>query len=71
VRGLRDVPGSQPLGIWEKSDQLLIKLLEGFLPEKYKRRGAVELSGTGGAAIDIVQRLQAARARMAQMPVAG
>jgi hypothetical protein len=70
----RDVPGAPPLGIWKKSDYLLAMLLRGAMPEKYGFRGAVELSGAGGGAIEVVQRLQAARARlarMAQMPAEG
>jgi hypothetical protein len=65
VRGMRDVPGAQPLGIWEKSDQLLITLLKGFMRHKYGSLGSLEVSGPGGGDIEIVQRMQAARRRLA------
>ena len=61
---MRGVPGSEPLGLWKKSDQLLIKLLSGFMRQKYGSLGSLEVSGPDGAAIEIVQRLQAARQRM-------
>jgi hypothetical protein len=70
----RDVPGAPPLGRWKKSDYLLGMMLRGAMPEKYGFRRAVELTGTGGGAIEVVERLQAARrraAQMAQMPLAG
>jgi hypothetical protein len=70
VRAWRDVPGAPPLGLWKKSDKLLMFLLRGWMPEKYGFRGAVELSGAGGGAIEVVERLQAARRRAAQMAAA-
>lgn len=44
---------AKPLGVWKKSDQLLIVLLKGAMPDKYRERGAVELSGPGGNAINV------------------
>lgn len=62
VRAWRDKPGARPLGIWRKSDALLMFLLRGMMPEKYKYFTSVEL---GGGPMEIVARLQAARARVA------
>ena len=62
--GWRDVPGSKPLGLWKKSDALLMFRLRGEYPEKYRPYGSVELTGPGGGPIEIVERLQAARARV-------
>lgn len=62
--GYRDVPGSKPLGLWKKSDALLMFRLRGEYPEKYRPYGSVELTGPGGGPIEIVERLQAARARV-------
>jgi hypothetical protein len=64
-RAWRDKPGAAPLGTWRKSDTLLALLLRGWMREKYGMHGSLELSGPGGAPIEIVQRLNAARARMA------
>jgi hypothetical protein len=44
----------------EYSDQLLVLLLKGFLPEKYRERTTVEHSGS----IDLVERLTAAKQRL-------
>ena len=68
--GWRDVPGSHPLGVWKKSDLLLALRLRGEMPEKYRPYGSVELTGPGGGPIEIVERLNAARARVraAQQP---
>jgi hypothetical protein len=63
----RDVPNAPPLGMWKKSDYLLGMLLRGAMPEKYGLRGALEVSGPGGGAIEIVQRLNAGRARVLRM----
>jgi hypothetical protein len=65
VRAWRDVPGAPPLGVYKKSDALMLRLLSGFMPEKYRANASVELSGPHGGPIEIVQRLNAARARMA------
>jgi hypothetical protein len=63
----RDKPGAAPFGIWRKSDTLLMFVMRARMPEKYGFRGAMELSGPGGGAIEIVERLQAARRRLASM----
>jgi hypothetical protein len=69
--GYRDVPGSKPLGLWKKSDALLMFRLRGEYPEKYRPYGSMELTGPGGGPIEIVERLQAARARvLAAQPAA-
>jgi hypothetical protein len=65
VRAWRDKPGAQPLGIWRKSDALTALLLRGRMREKYGMHGSMELTGPGGGPLEIVQRLNAARARMA------
>jgi hypothetical protein len=67
VRAWRDVPGAMPLGIWKKSDSLLIRLLCSFLPEKYGWRGAVEVTGAAGGPIELVERLNRARSRAAAL----
>jgi len=46
-------------------DYLLAVLLRVAMPKKYCIRGALEVTGAAGAAIEIVHRLQAARAPMA------
>jgi hypothetical protein len=62
--GFRDVPGAKPLGLWKKSDALLMFRLRGEMPQKYRPYGSVELTGPNGGPIEIVERLQAARARV-------
>jgi hypothetical protein len=47
----------------EFSDAVLMFLLKGFKPDKYRERGSVELTGAGGGPIEIVERLNAARKR--------
>jgi hypothetical protein len=42
-----------PLAIQEYSDQLLMFLLKGFKPTKYKERGALEVSGPDGSPIAV------------------
>ena len=66
-REWRDVPGALPFGIWRKSDTLLIHLSRGLMPEKYGMRGALEVYGPQGGPIEIVERLNAGRARLAAM----
>ena len=66
-RGWRDVPGSRPLGVWKKSDMLLLATLRAAKPERYRQTGAFELTGPGGGPIEIVERLNAARSRMAAL----
>ena len=44
----------QPVGTVQKySDTLLIFLLKGALPDKYRERYAAEISGPGGAPIEV------------------
>jgi hypothetical protein len=71
VLGWRDVPGAMPLGTWKKSDGLLMFLLRGFMPVKYRQQGSLEVSGVGGGPIEIgiVERLNAARNRLAAQKV--
>lgn len=57
---------SPPVAVRKYSDTLLQFLLKGFRPEKYRDRGSVELTGAGGGPIELVERLAAARQRMAQ-----
>jgi hypothetical protein len=63
----RDVQGAAPLGVWRKSDKLLALLLRGLMPEKYGMRGSLELAGPGHGPIEIVERLEAARRRAAEL----
>lgn len=65
----RFVNGKQ-LGVWKKSDALLVTLLKGARPDKYRERGLFEVTGKGGGAvsIEIVERLKAARQRTAPAP---
>jgi hypothetical protein len=69
VTAWRDVPGAPPLGVWKKSDGLMMFLLRGFMPQKYRQQGSLELSGPGGGPIEIgvVERLNAARNRLAAL----
>lgn len=67
VMGWRDVPGSKPIGTWKKSDALIMFRLRGELPDKYRQYGSMELTGPGGGPIEIVERLNAARARVAAL----
>jgi hypothetical protein len=60
----RDKPGAAPLGVYRKSDGLLMFLLRGRMPEKYGRQ-ALEVTGPQGGPIEIVERLNAARLRIA------
>jgi hypothetical protein len=68
--GVRDVPGSRPLGVWKKSDQLLALRLRAEMPERYRQYGSMELTGPGGGPIEIVERLKAGRARVAALAAA-
>jgi hypothetical protein len=63
----RDKPGSRPLGIWRKSDRLLMFWLRAWKPERYRTSAAVELTGPDGGPLEIVERLNAARARMRRL----
>jgi hypothetical protein len=64
---LRDIPGAKPLGIYRPSDKLLIFLLRALKPETYRQSAAIELSGSDRGSIEIVERLNAARARMRRL----
>ena len=66
----RDKPGAAPLGVHRVNASLLMFLLRGRMPEKYGR-AALEVTGPGGGPIEIVQRMQAARQRMARLAVIG
>jgi hypothetical protein len=57
-----------PVGTWKKSDAVLMFLLKGFKPDKYRERGSVEVTGAGGGPIEIVERLNAARKRRDETP---
>jgi hypothetical protein len=70
VRAWRDKPGARPLGTYRKSDALMMMMLRGAMPGKYRQSAALELSGPGGGPIEIVKRLQAAHARMAALRAA-
>ena len=65
VRAWRDVPRERPFGIWKRSEMLHALLLRSFLPDRYRQTGQIELTGAGGGAIEIVERLNAGRARLA------
>ena len=58
--------GKRPLGVMKLSDKLLEFLLRGNKPETYREARTVEISGPGGGPIEIVERLNAARKRMAK-----
>jgi hypothetical protein len=45
------VYGRKPLVIQKYSDALMIFLLKGFRPDKYRERGSVEVTGKDGGAI--------------------
>lgn len=65
VMGIRDVPGSSPIGTWVKSDALLMFRQRGRFA-RY-RQNFTEITGPGGGPIEIgiVERLNAARNRLA------
>ncbi len=63
----RPIYGKKPLGVMKLSDRLLEFLLKGAKPETYRDRGTVELTGAGGGPIEIVERLNAARSRLAKL----
>lgn len=60
--------GKVPYGVMKKSDRLLEFLLRGGKPDVYRDRGQVEVTGAGGGPIEIVERLTAARQRLAKKP---
>lgn len=45
--------GAKPLTVRKYDSGLLHKLLDGFLPERYKKRGAVEVTGANGGPIKL------------------
>jgi hypothetical protein len=49
------VYGKKPLGLREYSDTLLMFLLKGLLPERYRDRVKAEISGPAGGPIPIEQ----------------
>jgi hypothetical protein len=65
VRAWRDVPGSRPLGTYRKSEMLHAQLLRAHIPAF--RSSTVEVTGAGGGPVElsIVERLNAARNRLA------
>lgn len=65
VRAWRNVPGAKPYGIYKRSEAVMLRLLAGFMPEKYRATASVEVSGPGGGPLEIVRRLNAARDRAA------
>lgn len=54
---------SKPLTVRKFSDPLLMFLLKGFRPDKYRDNSKVEISGS----VDIVERLAAARKRLGSL----
>lgn len=56
----------KPLGTWRKSDALLMFLLRGNMRDKYGA-GALEVTGANGGPVEIIERLNAARARAARI----
>lgn len=58
--------GKKPLGMMKLSDRLLEFLLRGNKQETYRDRGTVELTGKDGGPIEIVERLNAGRQRIAK-----
>lgn len=54
----------KPLFVRKHSDALMIFLLKGFRPDKYRESFKAELSGPNGGPVEIVERLNAARKRM-------
>ena len=59
------VRGRKPLGVMKHSDALMIFLLKGLRPERYRERASVDVSGTVN--IEIVERLNAARKRLSNV----
>jgi hypothetical protein len=67
VMGIRDVPGAPPLGIYRRSEMLHLALLRAHIPAF--RTNHVEVTGANGGPIEIgiVERLNAARNRLAAL----
>ncbi len=55
-----------PYGVMKLSDRLLEMLLKANKPEVYREPRTVEITGAGGGPIEIVERLNAARKRVAK-----
>jgi hypothetical protein len=53
-----------PLGIYRRSEGLLARLAKAFLPQQFGDKLSAELSGPGGTPLEIVAKLNAARARL-------
>jgi hypothetical protein len=47
------VQGKTPLGVWKKSDSLLMFLLKGLNPQRYRDRVSAEVSGPDGKPIPL------------------
>src|ERR1017187_220053 len=62
----RPIYGKTPYGVTKLSDRLLEFLLRGAKPETYREQRTVEITGAGGGPIEIVERLNAARKRLAK-----
>lgn len=59
------VPFGKPLKVRRMPEGTMLRLLGGFLPEMF-RASKVELTGKDGGPIEIVERLNAARKRLAR-----
>lgn len=70
VRGWRNVPGAPPYGVYKRSEAVMLRLLSGFMPEKYRANASVELSGPDGGPMELVRRLEAGRERARRMALA-
>lgn len=46
-------PRAKPLTVRKYSESLMLKLLDGFLPQRYKKRGSVEVTGANGGPIKV------------------
>jgi hypothetical protein len=46
----------KPLGVWKKSDALLMFLLKGLKPERYRDRVSAEVTGKDGGPISLEQK---------------
>ena len=57
---------NKPLVIRRYADALLMFLLRGMRPEKYRERFSAELTGPNGGPLQIVERLKAGRDRIAK-----
>jgi hypothetical protein len=51
VVGDETIPRMKPLVIWRKSDVLLMFMLKGLAPEKYRDNAKVEHTGAGGGPV--------------------